>query len=211
LARGWIAFALNSGSPQRAARLADVSVVAEPCQMRGAPANGRGRLVTSESGGREPAGPRDLLFAPQAAQQFVLLRELVPLLAVPDAEHRQLPQLVTLADDQLNTTAGQLVDSRVILRDPERVEDGQDGDAGLDADPAGRRGDRPEEDSDARGQERPRVTLAQRDGVEAELLGVAGGGDRLLKPFGGADEPAGDRVLDVGQDVEELKPHALSP
>jgi hypothetical protein len=51
------------------------------------------------------------------------------------------------------------------------------------------------------------VPLADRDRVEPELLGLPGRGQRLLKPVGGADQPAGDRVLEVGENVEELKPH----
>jgi hypothetical protein len=49
---GWMALALNSGSPHVAARAAEVRVVAEPCQTRGAPANGRGSVVASRSGAR---------------------------------------------------------------------------------------------------------------------------------------------------------------
>ena len=43
----------------------------------------------------------DVLLPPEAAQQLVLLRELVPLLAGRDAGRRELAQFVTLADHQL--------------------------------------------------------------------------------------------------------------
>src|SRR4051794_4071891 len=40
-----MAFAVNNGSPHLAASAADVRVVAEPCQIRGEPAKGRGVVV----------------------------------------------------------------------------------------------------------------------------------------------------------------------
>ena len=51
------------------------------------------------------------------------------------------------------------------------------------------------------------MPLAHGDRVEPEFLRLPGRRQRLLKPVSGADEPAGDRVLDVGQDVKKLKPH----
>jgi hypothetical protein len=51
------------------------------------------------------------------------------------------------------------------------------------------------------------VPLADGDRVEPELLGLTGRGHRLLKPVGGTDKAPGNRVLDVRQDVKELKPH----
>jgi hypothetical protein len=46
LSRGWMALALNSGSPHSAASAAEVCVVAEPCQIRGAGERpGQGRRI----------------------------------------------------------------------------------------------------------------------------------------------------------------------
>jgi hypothetical protein len=155
----------------------------------------------------EAAFPGHLLLPPEPAQQFVLLGELVPLLPGLDAEQRQLPGLVALADDQLEAATRELVDGRVVLGHPHRVEDRQHADPGLDADPACHGGDRAEHHGHARGQERPGVPLAERDRVEAEFLGAAGRRDRLGVPLCGAHDQAGDRVLDVRQDVKNLKSH----
>ena len=51
------------------------------------------------------------------------------------------------------------------------------------------------------------MTLAQGDGVEADLLGALRCRDRLRVALGRADLPTGDRVLQVGEDVEQLEPH----
>ncbi|CAM5365823.1 hypothetical protein STANM309S_04831 [Streptomyces tanashiensis] len=50
--RGWIALAVKSGSPCFAASSGELRLVAEPCQIRGRPAYGRGTVVTFFSGGR---------------------------------------------------------------------------------------------------------------------------------------------------------------
>ena len=176
------------------------------------PDPGRARERTRQAGDRieraaELALPGDVLLAPQPAQQLVLLRQLVPLLTEFDAEHRELAQLVALADHQLEAPAGELVDGGVVLGHPQRVEDGQHADPGLDPHPAGRRRDRAKNHGHPRRQERPGVPLAQGDRVEPEFLGLTGRRQRLLKPVSGADKPAGDGVLDVGQDVKQLKPH----
>jgi hypothetical protein len=155
----------------------------------------------------ELALPGDALLAPQAAQQLVLLRQLVPLLTRSHAEHRELAQLVALADHQLDAPARELVDGGVVLGHPERVKDRQHADASLEPDAAGGRRDGPKDHGYPGGQERPGVPLADGDRIETELLGLTGRGYRLLKPVSGADKPAGHRVLDVGQDVKKLKPH----
>jgi hypothetical protein len=172
----------------------------------------RARIGPGQAGDRieraaEPAFPGDVLLAPQAAQQLVLLRQLVPLLARRDAEHRELAQLVALADDQLDPPAGELVDGGVVLGHPERVQDRQHADPGLDPHPAGGGGDGAQDHGHPRRQERAGVALADGDRVEPELLGLAGRGQRLIQPVGGAYQPTGDRVLNVGENVKQLKSH----
>jgi hypothetical protein len=122
-----------------------------------------------------------------------------------------LPGLVAFADDEFEAAAGKLVDRGVVLGDPDRVEYGQHADPGLDPDPAGRRRDGPEQHRHHRGEESSRVPLTESDRVVAELLGPAGRRQRLRKPLGRADQPAGDRVLEVRQDVEHLESHDAFP
>jgi hypothetical protein len=51
------------------------------------------------------------------------------------------------------------------------------------------------------------MPLAHGNRVEPQFLRLPGRRQRLLKPVSGADESAGDRVLDVGRNVKKLKPH----
>jgi hypothetical protein len=51
------------------------------------------------------------------------------------------------------------------------------------------------------------VPLADGHRVEAELLRAAGRRQRLRVPLGRADDPARHRVLEVRQDVQDLKSH----
>jgi hypothetical protein len=53
----------------------------------------------------------------------------------------------------------------------------------------------------------PACPLAEGDRVAAELLGPPGRRQGLRVPLGRADQPAGDRVLDIRQDVEHLESH----
>jgi hypothetical protein len=115
------------------------------------PDAGRARERAGQAGHRlerasELALPGDVLLPPQAAQQLVLLRELVPLLTGCDAEHGELAHLIALADHQLDASARELVDRGVIL-----------------------------------GQEGAGVPLADGHGVEPELLGLTGSGNKFVR------------------------------
>ena len=72
------------------------------------------------------------------------------------------------------------------------------------------RGDRAEEHGRRRREEVARVTLADGDRVEAELLGAHRRPQGLLEPVGGRGLPTGERVGTVGDDVEQLELHAVA-
>ena len=80
-------------------------MVAEPCHTRGAPAKGRGRVATKSSGARNSPDQVTSSGLPKPVEKFVLLGQQVPLVFEVQPEHREVPDLVALPDDQFKPAA----------------------------------------------------------------------------------------------------------
>jgi hypothetical protein len=131
------------------------------------------------------ARPGHVLPVPQRPQHRVLLGEQLPLVVDLEAEQRELRRLVALADREFEAAPRQLIDRRVVFRDPHGVEDRDDRDSGVQSDPVRPRGDRAEKHGRRRREEVPRVALPDGDRVEAELLRPHRRAQGLFQPVGG--------------------------
>ena len=164
----------------------------------------RGRVLQP---GPVPARPRDVLAAQQEPQELVVLPQVLVLLGDVQAEQRVLQVLVALADHDLQAATAELVDRREVLREPDRVVQGQHRDARGEQDAGRAGGDRAQQHGRGRRQHRARVPLPHREGVEPELLGEHRRVHRPAQPVGGGHRLARDGVGRVEDDVEDLEAH----
>ena len=186
--------------------------MAEPCQTRGAPANGRGVVVVgSVSAGRN--FPDQVTFSSVQSRRSspYFLREQLPLIVQVQAEERVLQHLVALPDHEFQPAAAELVDRGVVLRHPHRIQHGEHGHAALQPDGAGHRGDGCQHGGGGGGDEFAGMPFPDGEAVEAEFLGALCGPDHLVEPVGGGDDLPGHRVFHVGNDVQDLEFHLLGP
>jgi hypothetical protein len=116
-------------------------------------------------------------------------------------EQLSLGGAVPLADDQRQPAAGEVVQSGVVLEGTHRVEQAQRGDPGPQLDPRGAGGDVAEHDRRRGGDERALVTLADREPVEAGLLGQHRGVDDLAQPPRGRPRRVGVRDQSEEQEL----------
>lgn len=185
--------------------------MAEPCQTRGECGVGARHRRHVLQRGAELARPVDVFLAPQPPQQLVLLPLEVPLPLLVQAEEGEVGGVRALADDQFDPAAGELVEGGVVLGDPDRVQHGEDGDAGQQADAGGAGGERAEDGDRGRAEERVGVPLADRERVQAEAFGRLGLRQHVAEAVGGGGGPSGERVRAVADEGEHLESHGFQP
>ncbi len=113
----------------------------------------------------------DLVLPPQPPEHLVALGVAVPLVLGCDLEQFPLGRAVALADDQVQAAVGEVVQCRVVLVGPDRVQQAECRHGGEEPDAPGQCGDVAQDHRRRGGEERPLVPLPHTEPVEAELLG----------------------------------------
>jgi hypothetical protein len=134
---------------------------------------------------------------PDLPEHLVALGVALPLVLGRDVEQLALGGTVTLPDDQLKTSAGEVVQGRVVLVGAHRVQQAERGDGREQADAPRQRGDMAEDDGWRGGDERPLVALPHPEPVEAQLLCEQGVVENLAEAFTGRLPHAGHGVRGV--------------
>ena len=158
-----------------------------------------------------PSLPGDRLLAPEPVQQVVVLDGQGDAVADVLAEPRVDRAGVAATHHQVGAAAGQVLQGRVVLGDPDRVGrgdqrggGGQDQPGGLGRDVGQRRGRR-------RGDEGRVVVLTRGEDVEPDLLGLLGDRDRRPDPLLLGRRATGGRVPGEVAHGEDAELHVCSP
>ena len=115
--------------------------------------------------------PGDRAALEEFGEQVGLLLEELLVVGQVVAEERERVDAGASSEDDFRPTAGDRVERRVALEDPDRIVRAQDGDRGPDVDPGRARGDRGEDDVRGRQREVIGVVFTDPDEVDADLVG----------------------------------------
>jgi hypothetical protein len=127
--------------------------------------------------------PVDDVLTPEPVQQVVVLQRqrqrLVDVLPEPGIDGRRIPP----PQHQIDAPLGQVLQHRVLLRDPHRVVGGDQRGGGRDDQPLGGGGHVGEKRRRRGGEERRVVVLPDREHVEPHFLGLLGDLHDRVDPF----------------------------
>jgi hypothetical protein len=155
----------------------------------------------------EAALPVDDVLAPQPMQKVVVLERKRETLADVLPEPGIDGNGVAAPEHQFGAAAGEMLQHRVVLGDLDRVVGRDQRDGGAEDDPLGQRSDVRQERRRRRRDERRVVVLADREHVEADLVGATGDLPDRLDPLGLARRGAGHRVSRDVADGEDSELH----